>query len=158
MQNDDELRKKMIDIADEIELGMTIYVHKTSLEWISLPDMDNYFEIYEEDDWADDRAKLAADRVNYVEIPRVLPRRMYLTMQRFSDEIVTDLELKTQLNEALQVQAPFRYFKNAVYNSGAKYKNAWHRFRGELYFEWVREHFGLLLHVYLLDVIAEEED
>ena len=46
MQNDDELRKKMIDkmidIADEIELGMTIYVHKTSLEWISLPDMDNY--------------------------------------------------------------------------------------------------------------------
>lgn len=111
------------DIAQTLDMGEVVYLHKTTHERLSYPDTnDSEFEYLEEEV----REIVDADPENYIRFEPPESRESYRFMEDFAEMQPTDL-LRARLLDSLQAKRPFRAFRDAVDGQGLL--DAWYAFK-----------------------------
>ena len=132
-----ELTNEQIkSIAEELECGMKVYVHKKTKELKSIIDFDE--NIYaDEEMWQEDIDEIEENIDNYIQFEKMDSRESFQVMEDFTD-IVTDEELKKKLELGLRLSKPFRNFKDIIDDEGEN-RQKWFEFKSEKYIEFVKE-------------------
>lgn len=124
------------EIADQLDMGFCVFLHKETHEMIFVPDMDQFSEM-DPEGWEEEFSKLKKGRKKYVEIERMDSNDFYHIMIDFANQ-VTDTSIRNTLLEALERKKPFRNFKGVVDNSG-DYREEWFAFKNRRNIEWVED-------------------
>ena len=124
------------DIAQDLDIGLSVFVHRKTLETISYPNPDQYSED-EMEVWQEDIDKVENNAGDYFEVERWHGSDMHDIMSDFVEEIVTQPVLKARLTEALQGRKPFQNFKFLIDNSGDN-RESWFSYKLQREKDWVR--------------------
>lgn len=125
---------KINEIAQELDTGFLCFIHKQTLELVTLPDQDNpYFDPTAWDEPLDIVDKNPGD---YVEIERMDGRSSFEVMEDFAEE-VTDPEISRKLFRVLSRKRPFANFKYWVEEFGIR--EDWFAFKQAALENWVRK-------------------
>ncbi|HED08134.1 MAG TPA: hypothetical protein ENI57_08470 [Ignavibacteria bacterium] len=132
-----ELTNELIkSIAEELDCGMKVYVHKETKELKSIIDFDsNYFADTEL--WQEDIDEIEENIDEYIQFEKMDSRESFQVMEDFTNT-VTDEELKMKLELGLRLSKPFRNFKDIIDDEG-EYRQKWFDFKSEKYIEFVKE-------------------
>ena len=99
---------KISEIAQELDSGMTCYLHKVSHELICHLDEDD--PCFDSEAFSEIMAKLDANPADYFEIEAMTGRAAFQVMEEFIEE-VADPEIRRRLKRCLSGKRPFGYFK-----------------------------------------------
>ncbi len=124
------------DIAQDLDTGLCVFVHRKTLETISYPNPDEYSED-EMEAWQEDIDKVENNADDYFEVRRWQGFDMHDIMSDFVEEIVVQPVLKARLTEALQGRKPFQNFKFLIDNSG-DIRESWFSYKLQREMDWVR--------------------
>ncbi|MGD1006772.1 MAG: UPF0158 family protein [Ignavibacteriaceae bacterium] len=132
-----ELTQEQIkSIAEEIEIGMKVFVNFQTKEIKSLPDFDN--NIYAgEEEWEDDIKEIDEKYDNYLQFDPMSSQESFNMMEEFAEGI-KDEALRIKLFRSLNHPKPFKHFKIIIDNSG-KTREKWFEFRNSKFIELVKE-------------------
>lgn len=122
------------EIAQELDTGMTCYVHKQSLEIECIPDMDAPF--FDLEPWEEIIDKIQGNRSDYFEFEGMDSHQAFQVMQDFADEL-PDQKFKDKLFKALSWRKPFANFKWLIDESD--YRQNWFDFKQAAMEAWVHE-------------------
>jgi hypothetical protein len=123
-------------IAEEIEMGMKVFVHIETKDIKSLPDFDNDI-VLDEEIWEDAIKEIEEDMDNYLQFDPISSRESFSIMGEFAGN-VKDEALRNKLFQSLNRPKPFRHFKEIIDNSG-DFRDEWFAFRDSKYIELVKE-------------------
>ncbi len=124
------------EIAEELDLGMKVYIHKITKEMKSIIDFDKH--IYaDEEVWKDDINEIEENYDKYLEFEQMDSRESFQVMEDFV-ETIRDEELKKKLELGLSLSKPFRNFKDIIGAEG-EYREKWFKFKNAKYIEFVKE-------------------
>jgi len=127
-------------IAEDLEVGLTVYYHKETGETITLMNNeDSYFD--EPDEWTDERREIEEHSESYYEFEPMDSRESFEMMKDFM-YTVEDENLREKLESALNLAKPFRNFKYIIDNSG-EYRNKWFDFKTKSYIQHVKYELGI---------------
>ena len=96
-------------IAEEIEMGMKVFVHLETKDIKSLPDFDNDI-VLDEEIWEDAIKEIEEDIDNYLQFDPLSSRESFSIMGEFAGN-VKDEELRDKLFQSLNMSKPFKHFK-----------------------------------------------
>jgi len=142
-----KLSKEQIkDIAEELDMGMSCYVHKTTGDATSIPahvdeDDDNF------EPWEDDFKKVEQNPDQYILIETMHSSDSFKIMRKFLGK-VADPKLRDKLMIAISQNKPFRRFRDILDYSGDVLQD-WYQFKQEEMERYVERH--------LRDFSSEEE-
>ncbi len=140
------------EIADMLDSGFRCVVHKETREFISIPeDYEEDSELYES--WEEDINKWENDWANYIEIEGLDSNDSYKIMLEFAEELDDSNPLKNKLLMALEMNKPFRRFKDLL-DYEDEYRQKWFRFKEEYIQQWVLDK----IKVAMRQGIMEEDD
>ena len=123
-------------LAQDLEMGLICYVHRTTKEYISMPDFSEFSdnqELYQED-----IDKIEANPDDYVEMRPMESRKSFLIMVDFAEQEVSNRFWQSKLIDALERSKPFRRFKDIVDTYDAL-REQWFAYKHTRYTEWVKE-------------------
>jgi hypothetical protein len=123
-------------IAEEIEMGMKVFVHLETKDIKSLPDFDNDI-VLDEEIWEDAIKEIEEDMDNYLQFDPLSSRESFSIMGEFAGN-VKDEALRNKLFQSLNRPKPFKHFKEIIDNSG-DFRDEWFAFRESKYIELVKE-------------------
>ncbi|MBL1212667.1 MAG: hypothetical protein HND52_04785 [Ignavibacteriae bacterium] len=127
--------EKIKQIAEELDLGMKVYVHKETLEIKSIIDFDD--NLYADpESWQEDIDEIEANYDKYFEFYGMDSRESFRVMADFADT-VTDKELKMKLELGLNLSKPFRNFKDII-DAETDYREKWFKFKNQKSIDNVR--------------------
>lgn len=126
--------EKIKEIASELEIGMTCYVHKRSQELLFMPDEDNPY--FDPEPWQDVIDKIDTNPQDYLEIELMDSHSSYMVMEDFADQL-PDLELRKRAFRKLNQKRPFANFKYLIENS--EFDEEWYAFKTKAMEDWVRK-------------------
>ena len=99
-------------IADDLECGMKVYVHKETKEIKSIIDLDE--NIYADKEvWEEDIKEVEENYDKYLEFENMDSRESFQVMEEFV-VTVDDEELRKKLELGLSLSKPFRNFKDII--------------------------------------------
>ncbi len=133
----------LIEIADLLDEGFVVFVHRSTFEVLSYPDPARWGELEALDEYAAIRDRLEAEGAQFVEIGSLPPKVSFGIMEDFTRQ-VGDAHLRERLLEALNSRKPFRHFKQMV--EGSREASAWEAFKKNQ------------LKAYALQILAEKWD
>jgi len=122
-------------IAEDLEIGMVVYINKETHEVKTVIDTDNYYA--DTEPWEEDLKEIEENYDKYLEIEKMDSPESYRVMEDFV-ETVKNEELKKKLELGLSLSKPFRNFKDII-DDEDEYRNIWFSFRDERYIEFVKE-------------------
>jgi len=123
-------------IAEELEIGMKVYLHKETKEIKSVINLEE--NIYADEElWKDSINEIEENYDKYVEFEKMDSREAFRVMEEFV-ETVDDEELKKKLELGLWLSKPFRNFKDIIDDEG-EYRKKWFAFKSAKYVEYVKE-------------------
>ena len=125
------------DIAQDLDTGLSVFVHRKTLEKITYPDPDQFADD-EMELWQEDIDKVENNSKSYFEIEKWHGSDMHDIMSDFVEEIVRQPVLKGRLMEALQGRKPFQNFKFLIDNSG-DIRESWFDYKLQREMDWVRK-------------------
>ncbi len=128
--------KEWEKIADEVEAGFVVYLHKETKEIVSIIDFDRFFDA-DESGWKDLIRKVKNDYKSYIKFTAMESRDAFIVMEDFI-ETVNDKKLQDSLWNALDKRGPFRNFQN-VLDYHPNYKEDWFAFKKEKTIEYFKE-------------------
>lgn len=115
------------NIAQEIDCGNKVFMHRRTFEMESYPDEIHWPGI-EDNEWLYEiKEKVEADWDNYICFAPLHSSESFRIMESFA-ETVKDLHLQNRLFDALSGRKPFRNFKHLVENPGP-YRQKWFDFK-----------------------------
>ena len=114
------------EIADQIELGYRVFMHKKTGHLLFVPDMDNYPDM-EPEPWAKEFEELKKNSKHYNEIEKWSSHEAYEMMTEFAEQLNGNRQLQITLLKALTGKKPFREFKFVIENAGG-YRAKWFEF------------------------------
>ena len=125
--------KQINHIAQELEMGMKVYINTETLEYIAIPKDDILMmdsELWEE----------ALEEINYkwpgfILIEEMDSREAYKIMEAFVSEI-DDTKFQQKLTRILDNRRPFANFKNEI--EWSDYREDWFAFRTKKYEEYLK--------------------
>jgi hypothetical protein len=123
-------------IAEEIEMGMKVFVHLETKDIKSLPDFDNDI-VLDEEIWEDAIKEIEEDIDNYLQFDPLSSRESFSIMGEFAGN-VKDEELRDKLFQSLNMSKPFKHFKEIIDNSG-DFRDEWFAYRESKYIEFIKE-------------------
>lgn len=127
------------DIAGSMEAGLKCFIHKQTLEVVTIPDEESFPGMDwedEESDWKEDIDKVL-DNPEYVEIERMDSSESFKIMEDFVESLA-DSATKIRLATALEGYKPFGNFKHQLENAGEG-REMWFIFRRQQLIEWVKK-------------------
>jgi len=128
---------KLKEIAGQIDMGLTCFIHKQSGEVVSFAGEDELDLALDEDNpWAEEIEKVEKDADNYVQIEKMDTHESFSLMEDFIG-IVNSLGLKGKLYNALSGKKPFRHFKAIIDDS--EYRQDWFDFKDQKMLDHVKE-------------------
>ena len=130
--SEDQIRQ----IVDQLDAGFRCYVHKLTLEIITIPNDSNYPDM-DFSFWKNDIKKIESKRDQYTVIDPLETKDSFKMMAEFSSQL-EDGNLKSKLISALTHSKPFKHFKFVIDNSGG-FRQQWFDFKNVWLQEWVRE-------------------
>lgn len=119
------------EIAQELEVGMKVFLNKDNLEIKSVPDWDDM----EMDPWEEDLDEIDSKWTNFMEFTKMESREAFKVMEKFVVE-VEDERFCDGLVRILNRKSPFANFKAEVESSS--YRQKWFDFKLEKHEEYVR--------------------
>jgi len=126
-------KKQVYDISQELQCGMKVFVNTDTLEYKSVPDMDDM------DDfgfWDEELEKIDNTWKRFITIEKMSSREGYQIMENFVDELRGGY-FKENLIKILARKSPFANFKAEVESS--EFREKWFAFRDAAYVEYVQE-------------------
>ena len=111
------------EIADQLDCGFRVFIHKASGQLLFVPDENNLTEI-DLDPWNEELEQLENNFTDYYEIDRWTSSEAFEIMSEFADQ-VSDNKLQSRLLDALRKKKPFREFKFVIDNSGDFRQQGW---------------------------------
>src|SRR5690554_7485553 len=124
----DNSRQNIIkEIAQELDCGNDCYYNPKTNELITIP---NFGEMLDEDKFRESfRAELKKVKKNKTDIIKIEVLESFESfkiMEQFIDQI-SDVQLKSRLENIIQNKKPFQNFKNSIDNSD--YRQKWFDFK-----------------------------
>ena len=107
-------------IAEELEVGMNVYINRKDLEIRTIYDWNDMHG--DTEFWEKEYEKMVAEWTDYIVIEKLESSESFRIMQDFADKVDND-----DLRQALQRKRPFANFKAVAENS--KYRNEWFEFK-----------------------------
>ena len=139
MKNGDKMKltdEQIKSIAEDLECGMKVYVHKETNEIKSIINLDE--NIYaDEEVWKADIKEIEENYDKYVEFEKMDSRESFQVMEEFV-ETVKDEELRKKLELGLSLSKPFRNFKDII-DDEEEYREKWFAFKSGKYIDYVKE-------------------
>jgi hypothetical protein len=123
------------DIADDLEMGLSCFVHKKNRTKISIPKEEQLDYLDDEDEWQKDIKHLKRNKKHYLEIENMASRESFIVMERFADDVL-DIDIQYRLRKALQQKKPFQHFKLVV-ERDVHYQQEWFKFKRQALIEWI---------------------
>lgn len=114
------------EIAEQLDCGFRVFIHKTSGQLLFVPDENNLTEI-DLDPWNEELEQLENNFTDFYEIDKWTSSEAFKIMSEFVDQ-VSDDKLQSRLFDALRKNKPFREFKFVVDNSG-DFRQQWFDFK-----------------------------
>lgn len=134
-------------IAQEIQAGFDVYVHKKKRKIIAVPKSELIFESKElEKAYRREFRQIKRHREDYILIEDVESYRKWNLMWDFT-QTVLDERFQRRLQRALEGKKPFRSFKDVLLWR-PEIRQKWFEFKDEFYFNHVKR---------FIDRINEEE-
>jgi hypothetical protein len=122
------------EIADQLDIGFKVFLHKETLELVTYPDENNH-DYMGGDEWQDEIKKVKKSPKKFIEIETLTSRDSYKIMESFIDQL-DDIVLKNKLVQAIDGCKPFANFKLLIDNEGT-YRDDWFKFKNEALLEWI---------------------
>jgi hypothetical protein len=129
------------EIADQLESGFRVFLHKETLELITYPNEDKSAG-FEPSVWKKEILKVKKEGDNFFEVPGMEPQDSFGVLEDFIATI-KDISLKEKLLNSIHEKRPFARFKDQINRSGS-YREKWFRFHDQRMIEWVQEQLGQL--------------
>lgn len=126
--------EKIDSIAQEVDMGMEVYLHKKTGDTLVIPDQLN-MDYAEPGAWDEEIQEVENHRDNYLLIEDMPSREAYRVMEEFVGQIedeTTHMVLDVVLNNA----KPFRNFKNTL-RRFPEVRQEWFKFKKERMKQWV---------------------
>lgn len=101
--------KTIKDIAQELDCGLRVFLHKTTQQYIAVPDEDLLIDDQEEA-WKNAFEILEKNANDYYEIEKWSSSEAFNIMQDFTNQLKDNTQIKVLLLEALEKRKPFREF------------------------------------------------
>jgi hypothetical protein len=124
------------EIAEQLDCGFRVYLHKETLELAFLPNLDNYPDM-DMELWGKDLKRLENNIMEYFEVEPMTSTESFRVMEGFMESLTDKNPLKERLFHALYNKKPFSGFKFIIDNSG-EYRQRWFTYRDEAYQEHVK--------------------
>ena len=128
-----ELLKK---IADELDIGMVCFYHKTTGELESYPD-ENSNPGFDEEDWLEVMDKVSESREDYMAFEPMDSHESFRVIENFIAQI-DDIPTHNKFIEAVSRKRPFANFKEMLHYY-PELREQWFVFKNEAYIEYVKE-------------------
>jgi hypothetical protein len=138
----------LIDIAGEMDIGMTCYIHRKTGELVSFPkdlEYSGFLTSEEENPWQDKIDIVNSDVKNFIEIEAMPSKKSYEVMEGFTFSL-NDSEIKNQLIKALDGKKPFAHFKDLVHRLPDNFRKAWFDWKKEKSIDWIKEQLEFKMH------------
>jgi hypothetical protein len=128
--------QKIKEIADDLDCGHLVFLHKTTGRVISYPEE---MDIYDDDDnpWSEEMTEIEDNYIDYHRIENWTSRESFAVMEDFANK-VTNLPLQNKLWTVLSGKKPFANFKMVIDHSG-EYRQQWFDFKNAWQQEYVRQ-------------------
>lgn len=126
----------IIDIEQELDCGLRVFLHKNNLNIITLPD-EAEIDFMEDEDWEDQKKELEINRKNYVEIEKWDCSYSFKLMEYFVEIVDDDEVLREKLSQALERAKPFRNFR-FILDHHDEYLQKWYQFKSSKQREFVK--------------------
>lgn len=126
----------IIDIQQELDCGMRVYLHKNHLIILTLPDADE-IDFMEDEDWQQQKKELKVNQKNYVEIEKWDSSYSFKIMKSFVESLGDNHVLKEKLFEVLERAKPFRNFRSILDEDNDSLQN-WYHFKSSKEREFVK--------------------
>lgn len=137
-----ELTDKQIEeIAEELECGMLVYVHKETKEIKTIIDFDSHWDV-DEELWEDDINEIDENIDMYFQFSPMDSKESFQIMEKFTIS-VEDKRLKDKLELGLKLSKPFRNFKDIIDDEN-EYRDKWFEYKSKKYVEFVKENLAYL--------------
>ncbi len=128
--------KQINEIAQQLDVGMTCYIHKQTGELHALPNRLE-LEMYGEPElWEAEFQAVEQSPDDYIQIEKPSSRESFEFMESFVDK-VGDSRIQNKLIEALNKRKPFRNFRNVV-DYYEPVRQAWFKHKMAEYEAYVR--------------------
>lgn len=129
-----KLSKKQInDMAQDLEMGMKIYLNPKNLEYKSIPDDDIMMD---SGPWEEDMEEIDYEWPGFILIEKMNSREACKIMEDFVEEM-EDSKFREDLTKILARKSPFANFKAEIEYSN--YRDAWFKFRTWRHEEYIKE-------------------
>ena len=126
--------KQIIEIAQDLEAGMKIFINRENLEIRTILDWDDMYG--DNGIWQEELEKIQYEWAEYVVIAKMESSEAFEIMEAFVDE-VQDKRLQEDLVKILNRRSPFANFKAEVESS--LYRQEWFDFRLNKYIDYVKD-------------------
>jgi len=135
-------KEKIKEIADILDTGFRIFIHKSTYEIVSFPD-EEHSDYAEMDDRQEEIDKVESDPDSYAEVDKMSSRYSFQIMEDFAASLPEN-NTRARLFQALEGKKPFANFKIQIDRSGG-YRDMWFAFRDERKLRWVERELRLLV-------------
>ena len=125
------------EIEQELEMGMKVYIHKTDLTILVLPN-DDMIDFADDEFWEKEQEKLENNAENYFEIEIWDSSYSFKIMERFAENIHGNRVLQAKLLDTLENSKPFKNFRN-ILDRHDEYLHEWYQFRALQQRKFVKE-------------------
>ncbi|HET56593.1 MAG TPA: hypothetical protein ENN33_15465 [Ignavibacteria bacterium] len=123
-------------IAEDLDIGMNVYVHIETNEIKTIIDFDQHFDA-DTELWEEDINEIEENFDKYFQFEKMDSRESFQVMADFV-ETVEDEKLREKLELGLSLSKPFRNFKDIIDDEN-EYRKRWFTFKDERYIEFVKE-------------------
>jgi|SRR5690606_6227160 len=123
-------------IAEDLDIGMKVYVHMETNEIKTIIDLDQHFDA-DTKAWEEDINEIEENFDKYFQFERMDSRESFQVMEDFV-ETVEDKRLREKLELGLSLSKPFRNFKDIIDDEN-EYRKLWFEFRDARNIEFVKE-------------------
>jgi hypothetical protein len=126
--------KQLADMAQEIEIGMKVYINRNTYEIRSVMDWEDSNGDTEE--WENEEEKILEEWEDFAVVTKMESWEAFRVMEDFMVE-VQDERMKKDLIRILEKKRPFANFK-AVVESSVLHEN-WFAYRANAMLEYIKE-------------------
>jgi hypothetical protein len=130
---------KINEIADCLAYGMSCFYHLKKSEVISIPNVENSFEIDNDIEKLINEIEVHPDE--FIAFEQIPSNVSFKIMEEFIEEI-DDPEFQTRLNWAISKEKPFKRFKEEIEYNG-KYRDLWYHYKLMQYIDLVNEQINI---------------
>jgi hypothetical protein len=124
-------------IADSIEANEKCFLHKKTLEVVTVPEDFLFYEGLNRKIWKEEFNKIKSDKKNYIRIEKMNSTQYFSIIEEFINSL-ENRQVKIRLLRTIDGRKPIANFKHQIENAGFE-RELWFAFRREKNIHWVQD-------------------